>query len=186
VTEQTLAFLAEGHRRPISDEPHELDRLRASLERDQENLRQLTESRFVHRRITDEIFTASADQLNARITALSDQIEAIERQKTGLGALKLGDPVALSAWWDEATLEDRRSVLAAAISRIIIHPAARRGGNQFDASRVDIRWKWHMYVQTEEAWLAMPEEERQRELDLERQFDEALDDHGYPRVARQS
>jgi site-specific DNA recombinase len=161
-------FLAANYRSPLSEDEQKVVRLRAALAQDEEKLAQLIEDVYVHGRFTADQGRSALDQLNARIEAIRDRIDAIDRQATTLRPLRLslGNRAHLQAWWDEATIEDRRASLAEAINKVVVNPAKQRGGNQFDASRVDIKWKWHMYLQTDAAWEAMSEEERQHELEL--------------------
>jgi DNA invertase Pin-like site-specific DNA recombinase len=54
-----------------------------------------------------------------------------------LGELANGD---VRAWWDAATVDRRRAVLALLVDRVVIHTAIR-GLNRFDPSRVEIIWR---------------------------------------------
>jgi hypothetical protein len=51
-----------------------------------------------------------------------------------------GHAGALRRWWDDpdTTLDKKRAVVHAVVEKIVVAPAARRGGNVFDQSRVKI------------------------------------------------
>lgn len=51
------------------------------------------------------------------------------------------DPDEVIAGWEALPLERKRQVIATCITSVVIHPAARRGGNVFDESRVKVNWR---------------------------------------------
>ncbi len=52
-----------------------------------------------------------------------------------------GALVKLLASGVELTLAQRQAVLASAVTAVVVHPTARRGGNRFDYSRIKIQWR---------------------------------------------
>jgi hypothetical protein len=47
----------------------------------------------------------------------------------------------ICSWWQALAFVDRRSALSLFIEQISLAPAAHRGGNRFDDSRVSIVWR---------------------------------------------
>jgi site-specific DNA recombinase len=77
--------------------------------------------------------------------------ERVERAKRVLGSITSKsvlvdlptDPAELAAWWDDATTDERREVVTASLTRVLIRPSGPRM-NTFDAGRVVIppdAWK---------------------------------------------
>lgn len=57
-----------------------------------------------------------------------------------LGALSLGNPTALHSEWERLPVDRRRSLLHLTVDRVIVAPAASRGG-RFNPDRVTVLWR---------------------------------------------
>lgn len=62
-----------------------------------------------------------------------------EKLRAGQGALSLPPPAAVTA--SDETLEGKRQRIGAALERITILPAQRKGGRGLEESRVDFKWR---------------------------------------------
>ena len=179
VVGQTLDLLARGFLAPLSEDEDHLARMKHELETDQGNLTQLTQDRFVHRRIPHEAYISASERLNSRIAALCQEIEAIERQREVLGPLQLerGSRQDLQRWWDQAPIVDRRAALGQVILRVKVNPATRRGGNTFDRSRIEIEWRsWSLGLRlSESAWQRLTHEEQEQAIRDEAEAQKAID-----------
>jgi hypothetical protein len=47
----------------------------------------------------------------------------------------------LTAWWNDASVGQRRPIMEVFIEAVEVHPAIKKGSNQFDERRVKIRWR---------------------------------------------
>jgi len=74
---------------------------------------------------------ASLDEREAKATRALDQLPPPTGQI---------DPDHVLEGWHELTLAEQRTILRAVLHQVVIHPATR-GGNRFDVSRVDPRWR---------------------------------------------
>jgi site-specific DNA recombinase len=76
--------------------------------------------------------------LNERAEALRSRLA-----RTDDAAILAGLPTeakALARAWEDASLDDRRQIVAATIDRVVIHPGVK-GRNYFDPERVEIKWR---------------------------------------------
>ncbi|MGO9028746.1 MAG: recombinase family protein [Acidimicrobiales bacterium] len=173
VVEQVLDFLADSHLKALSSDKELFSRLQKDLAADEASVSELTRDRYVTRTIDDRAYRLALGELNERIERLHDQVEAMARQRDALSPIPVqkGNRDELQSWWDTAPIEDRRAAIAESVYKVIIHPAKVRGGNKFDTSRVEIRWRWDLYVRASEAaWDSMSDEEKeeaQREAELD-------------------
>lgn len=79
------------------------------------------------------------------VTALQARLDELEQTARSLVTVNTMDgvptkPRQLQRWWDDATVEERRNVIAAWVDTIVILPAAHRG-ERFTMRRVDPRWR---------------------------------------------
>ncbi len=160
VTGELLRFLRAGELRageaPANDVP-ELERL---VEEDQRALVELAAARFVHRSLSAEEYGPTRDALQERLAATQAALEQAQREaELAAGGLEPGDQ---AGWWETASLEDRRAALRAALERVEVHPAKRRGGNRFDSSRVRLVWRLGFLRRVGlRRWETMTDEERE-------------------------
>jgi DNA invertase Pin-like site-specific DNA recombinase len=147
VTERLIDFLATAGLRPLDDlgDDGELHQLLAD---DRKALAELVRERFVNRTIGDDAFVPARVALEERIATTEQALVVIEqrRERSAIGSLPLGDRDALEVWWDKASMEERRHLLAKTLHRVVIHPAKRRGGNVFDTNRVEFDWRWDVWM----------------------------------------
>lgn len=107
--------------------------LRAQIQADEQALADLTAARFVERYISDDEYRAARDPLVSRIEHL--------RQQLTVDTLPQMQGKAREAW-ASADLHWRRSLLAAVLERVVVHPSKRGGqkgvfGSSVDLSRVE-------------------------------------------------
>jgi site-specific DNA recombinase len=83
-------------------------------------------------------YVKARDRLERRI-AQQRQTLAAAVTSTTLDA-PVGDPDALTAWWDAATQGQRRSLVFTFVDRIELQPWDRANGRRFDENRLRIIW----------------------------------------------
>jgi hypothetical protein len=98
-------------------------------------LAELEADYYQQRLVSRTVYLESRSVLDARLDDLRVQ----------LAAQPLILPIAvpdldLEAWWSEASIEERRGVVAILIDKVRVEPAVR-GRNFFDPGRVDIAWR---------------------------------------------
>jgi site-specific DNA recombinase len=144
VTDELLYFLTVAEVRPLEGDESEAE-LEAELAEAREAMGELVQERFVRRKISREEYEARAP-LEAEEASLETRLGALRRAREERSlAIPLGDRAALDGWWDAANPEERIAVVRQAIRTVTIHPARRRGGNQFDDKRVDIDWRYDIF-----------------------------------------
>jgi DNA invertase Pin-like site-specific DNA recombinase len=142
VAKELLDRLSGAQRRPPNASQGEIDALEEELAEDQQGLQDLVHERFVVRTISQVAFASARDQLEQRIEASERRLGAlVARQDSFSQGLPLGDRQALQAFWDEMSPEQRKAVVRERILRVTVKPAARRGGNKFDASRLVVEFR---------------------------------------------
>jgi len=137
-----LNFMAATELRPAEAPGEDLDAELADVQRRLDALLELHMDGDLDR-----------DQFRKQNIPLRDRkdelVKAIDRRGTDeavrAAALRPGNREDIEAWWEAASLEDRRQALAFAIDEIIIRPAAHKGGNKFDSKRVRIVWSNRVY-----------------------------------------
>jgi len=150
VARELVDFLAAVRLRPL-DHEDDVGDLERQLTDAQERLTALVQARFVHGTLSADDYETARVHLQELIETTELRLTAARKSQDAQAAgLPLGDRAALAAWWEAADVEDRRTALRQAFSRVTIHPAQRRGGNKFDASRVDIRWNWDRFIRRAE------------------------------------
>ena len=147
VTESFLAFLSQAQMRPVEEGARSLAEVKTDVHEVEARLTRLARDHYVDGILTQEIFDTTYLELTRQLT----ELQAAQRLIEGASAdramvLPPGDRHALEAWWESASLGDRREALARAIGEVSLRPAARRGGNKFDTNRVAISWRWTFYI----------------------------------------
>lgn len=108
----------------------------AALAIDREALEQLSRDHYVDRRVSRDVFLASAGDLEDRVAAAEAKIARLQASTHSLpGGGDLG-----ALWWS-ADLELRRSILGVLVERITIEPVGKAAGGRFDPERVDVVWR---------------------------------------------
>lgn len=118
----------------------EVQRLLAGLREDEAALEQLTKDHYVERAITRPAFMAAKDALDARIAAAR---QAVARQASPVLTAPVGDAEALRAEWGSRGAAWRRSVLEAAVRRVVVAPAPKGPGSRgpdWLSRRVTVEW----------------------------------------------
>jgi site-specific DNA recombinase len=108
-----------------------LDQLEGALE-------ELSKDFYVRRAISRPEFFAARDDLVRQI----EQANARRARRVSRGVLESlpGSREELEAQWDGWDLDRKRTVLAAFIDHVVVHPTATRG-RRFDTNRVEIIWR---------------------------------------------
>jgi DNA invertase Pin-like site-specific DNA recombinase len=107
----------------------------ASLSRDEARLEELARDYYVERVITRAEYVAARHALSERIADARRQLAT--SSQSVLGALASD----VRGLWQSASFDRRRAILGELIETITIAPG-RRGFNRFDASRVDVAWRF--------------------------------------------
>jgi DNA invertase Pin-like site-specific DNA recombinase len=153
---------------PIDHDATRIEHLEVELAMEKNSLNDLVQERFVRRAIDRDAYTRASDALNSRIEAIEEEIVALTNRHAALVPFRptRGNRDDLESWWDQSSIEERRSVLRETIYRIIIHPAKHRGGNRFDPDRVEIKFNtWTLSARaTKVEWALMSEDERTEAL----------------------
>lgn len=128
-----LAAALDAHERKA--ETVDLDALRA----DESALEELSRDYYTERMISRAEYLTARDALEARIKAARAKVA----RTNGTGPLRAvaGLGANLRDAWEHEGLDWRRSVLSAVVDRVVIGPAVR-GRNAFDASRVQVEWRY--------------------------------------------
>ncbi len=147
VTAQLLDFLARASLRPIEGDLPDEAELRRLLDEDEAALAELVHERFVRRTIRPADYEAARTALDDRIAGARQTLDAVEaKRREARLDLPLGDREALDGWWESATVEERREVVARSVAQVIVNPAKHRGGNRFDTGRIDLRYRWDVFM----------------------------------------
>jgi DNA invertase Pin-like site-specific DNA recombinase len=144
VTEKLLAFMGSvdlGARVAQSDTTARRQECQRLLDEDRNALQDLIKERFVVRSEHSEMYAEAQRLLEERIRTNG---AALARLRQPEGSVNLEIPTdyqEITSWWAELSLEDRRAALSYFVDHVRIAPAAHRGGNRFDVSRVEIEWR---------------------------------------------
>ena len=111
-------------------------RAKELLRDDQKALEDLVNERYVARTISEEHYAKARTALEARITDTQATIERLSRPQPTIDL----SPEHIARTWTEFTIDERRDLMKAEIDKVLVHPAARKGGNKFDANRVQVCW----------------------------------------------
>jgi site-specific DNA recombinase len=110
-----------------------------AIRSDELALEELSRDFYVDKLISREEFLAARTELARRLEQARERL-AKQTRGTALGAfVKSGE--ALRRAWEEGTLEWRRSVTAALLDHIVVHPGAP-GRRPFDPERIQPVWKY--------------------------------------------
>jgi hypothetical protein len=160
VTAEFLDFVARSHGEAFGSGGRDLAELKRHVEADREALRDLARARYVTRTIGEDEFVAARQGVMASLADLEPRLAVMQQAAaTASGLPPAGDRDALQAWWDAADLPERRAALRAALTEVRVNPARHRGGNVFDTSRVELRWRLTFAA---EMWRSSPPEQRER------------------------
>jgi site-specific DNA recombinase len=163
VTGQVLDYVARSSMATGGESTAQsIEDLERQLDEDDRALTELTMARFVHRTIPPVAFETTQAELNERRSQTEARLVELRRlEDERARALRPGDRAALQAWWDGASVEEQRAALRGALHEVRVNRAARRGGNRFDTSRVELRWRLDFYARAADArWSAMTDDER--------------------------
>jgi len=177
VTDRFFRMLSTAKLRPVEGTERSLAEVKAEIIETEARLKKIAHDHYVSGKLSEDVFVSLYDEMTSSLKALRAFESALESERHELSdALPPGDPVALSSWWEAASLEDRREALSKAISKITVHPAKRRGGNQFDTSRVEIEWRWSLYIRAADAeWELMSDAERAESIREQASLNAELD-----------
>lgn len=153
VLDKFFEVMSSSKLRPVDDGAGKAEALRVAIEGDEKEEVRLTLDHYVNRTMTRDAYTAALAALHARQDANRAVLAALEaQQKVVAGALRPGKREDLEAWWEKATVAERRAALRAAIREVVVLPAKRKGGRPFDTSRVRVSWRWSLYARVGKAW----------------------------------
>lgn len=108
---------------------------------DRQALQVLIRERFVDRKEHSEVYAEAQRLLEERIRTGEAALARLEPSTKNSGLDIPSGYEEICAWWEDLVLADRRAAIALFIDHVEIAPAAQRGGNHFDQSRVDIVWR---------------------------------------------
>lgn len=113
--------------------------VRDKLEQDERSRERLAMAHFVERTIDHRSFVTASKALDEAIAQAKLTLsEAGAVDLPSVRAMSIGD---VAKWWDSQPLSSQRALVRGVIDHIIVMPAAHRGGNRFDPSRIVIRWR---------------------------------------------
>lgn len=127
--------------------------LRHLLDDDRQALNDLAVTRFADRVITHAEYLAARAPLEERIVATERELADLQLeadQSDALDSLRPGKREDLEAWWERSDQHKRRDAIHAAVRRVEIRPAKRRGGNKFDHTRVTVLFNWPLLLKIAE------------------------------------
>lgn len=105
----------------------------------EEKLRQLNDD-YDADRISRKTWLDAVQKVERRLEAAQGRLRTHQRTST-LAGLRGIDGDEMSKLWRDATLEQRRSLLAVVVDRVIVHPARSVGGHRLDDSRLEVIWR---------------------------------------------
>ena len=178
VINQFFDFMSNAELQPVDGDERSLAEVRADITKLESALTDLARARFVDNSLSDEQFGTVNREQSARLEALR-RVERATADRLALQrtVLRPGVREDIVAWWEAASLRDQRVALQRAISHVVINPARVRGGNIFDTSRVNINWRWDVYVRASDAaWERMTDGEReQAEVEAQQEIEAVLE-----------
>jgi len=118
---------------PKQTKREDVDLLRAL--RDTDARMEDTDAMFADGTVDRASYTRIRDRLTKTRTDLRQEIERMTAPT--VPDVPTG-PRAVKAWWESASIEDRRRVLRFFVSRVVIHPAKVRGSNRVDPDRIRV------------------------------------------------
>jgi site-specific DNA recombinase len=152
VTDSVFDFLAATKLRPIGQGERTLAEIEADITEVETRLEKIAHDHYVSGILPETTFLKTHDELAQKITELRATRSATEANFAQRPTVLLpGNREDIEAWWEQASLAERRDALANVVSRIVVLPAAHRGGNKFDKSRIQIEWRWDAFERTAKA-----------------------------------
>jgi hypothetical protein len=144
----------------------------------------LTTDYYVNGAIDRGRFFEVKGQLDERLAGAESALATVTREQADRsGALLPGDREGLEAWWKAATPVEQRDALRRSIHRVVVNPAAHRGGNKFQTDRISIEWSQRVYFRSAAHWMGRwdamtPEEQAEAAAVAEQSaYDEFLNEY---------
>lgn len=138
---EIVTFLTEGdrariHHAALNDALSQADvsQLLSDMEAVESSLGELEDDYYQQRLIGRDTYLAQRAALTGRLDDIEIQLQAPASVPSSFDADT--DP---ATWWEEATMEERRDLLAVYIEQVIVAPAVW-GRNFFDPGRVSLKW----------------------------------------------
>jgi DNA invertase Pin-like site-specific DNA recombinase len=161
VVETFLETLPRTRLRPLPEAEEAAD-LRAEIAEHEHALDDIFRERYrVGGGISDATYREVVQERQQRLQTAIAALAALERQAAALrDAVHPENEEELRAWWERASLDDRRVALRNAIMSVKICPAKARGGNRFEPERVVVFFNWKLYLDIAEKFeeTATPED----------------------------
>lgn len=82
-------------------------------------------------------FLTQKAELESRRAEVAATIQPARRHIPGLPS----DKAALTKWWETASKDDRRAVIALVVDHVVVHPVGKAAGHKFNPDKVEIIWK---------------------------------------------
>ena len=128
------------------------------------SMARLARDHYIGGRLPEDVFFALHDELSVKLETLRRERAAREDllalRKTDI---QPGSREDIEEWWAQAPLSEQRAALQQAIFAVTIQPAKVRGGNKFDTGRVELKWRWELYIRASDAeWEHMTDAEREQ------------------------
>jgi site-specific DNA recombinase len=133
----TIWSLIEGE--AVEDIEARRVELEQQVSEDTQAISDLTTARYVERLVGDKEYRRARLALDQRISETQRQIKALLVPKEEPDFDWLTDDPERT--WDVMEPAERKRIVRSMVAKVVIHPAKRRGGNQFDPSRVEVVWK---------------------------------------------
>lgn len=111
--------------------------LSEQLAADEQRLEQLVNDHYVGD-VPRGPYLKAKEALEDRMAQL--RAEIAQAAAPTMPDVPLGDGEALSRWWDEAAMSERRALVRALVDRVELLPWDASMGRRFDARRLDVRW----------------------------------------------
>ena len=121
-----------------ANQPSNVDAVKRQLVADQRALDDLVHMMFVERSISKSAYAKTKTTLDERIALATRTIEMAAIKRPRFYGMKMAD---LNKWWEESDIKEQRALIRSAVHRVVVNPAAQRGGNVFDRTRVEMDWK---------------------------------------------
>jgi site-specific DNA recombinase len=134
VVEEAVAALSRGTYNSSRSSESQASLIRQRIDDDESSLAQLARDRYFDRTINPADYRTVRQDLTERIASNEALLTQLVQSRRPLDLPTT--PTALLSWFDTATVPQQRKALRLAVKRVTLNPAARRGGNQFDRSRV--------------------------------------------------
>jgi site-specific DNA recombinase len=176
VVEQVLNFVSKARLRPTNNDEALLSELTVAQDGDIESRKQLDRERFILRTRDESSYRPIYEELSARIESQRMQLASLTaRRDERKQVLVPGDRQELQQYWDELSLDEKRSTLRSMLRKVEVNPAQVKGSNVFHGDqRVRLEFNWTAYLAAAEQFeaTATPDEliaaeEQYRQLNAE-------------------